>query len=87
MVCGYNGAALPLWEEFLLRFFPFQTQLQAVVPVAEISAHLAELAQLYEAPSPLLSNMCVPHNHYVRQYVLDLATYAPHSVGSTDWSH
>ena len=51
---GYSGAALPLWEEFLLRYLAFQTQLQAVLPAADISQHLAQLGQLYEAQSPVL---------------------------------
>ena len=54
---GYSGAALPLWEEFLLRYLAFQTQLQAVLPAADISQHLAQLGQLYEAQSPVLGDI------------------------------
>ncbi len=54
---GYGAAALPLWEEFLLRFFAYQTQLEQIVPKDEISGHLAQLAQLYEASSLVLSDI------------------------------
>ena len=55
---GYSGAALPLWQEFLVRYLSYQTQLQHVVPTAEIGRHLAQLAQLYEAQSPALGEIC-----------------------------
>ncbi len=54
---GYGAAALPLWEEFVLRFFKHETQLGPIVPKDAISAHLAKLAQLYEGSSPVLSNI------------------------------
>lgn len=57
MALGYSGAAYPLWRQFLRRFLGFQTQVQAVVPAAEISQHLAQLGQLYEAQSPLLADI------------------------------
>ena len=55
---GYSGAALPLWEEFLVRFLSYQTQLQHVLPLSDISHHLARLGQLYEAQSPALGEIC-----------------------------
>ena len=55
---GYSGAALPLWEEFLVRFLSYQTQLQHVLPLSDISHHLARLGQLYEAQSPALGDIC-----------------------------
>lgn len=54
---GYGAAALPLWEEFVLRFFKHETQLGPIVPKDAISGHLAKLAQLYEGSSPVLSNI------------------------------
>lgn len=54
---GYGAAALPLWEEFLIRFFKYETQLSAVVPKQQIANHLQQLAQLYETSSPVLSNI------------------------------
>lgn len=53
---GYSSAALPLWEEFFVLYFPLQPQLQDVLPLGEISQHLAQLGQLYEAQSPLLAS-------------------------------
>lgn len=54
---GYSAAALPLWEEFLLRYLPLKAQLQDFLPVREIGQHLAQLAQLYEDQSPLVANV------------------------------
>ena len=54
---GYGAAALPLWEEFLLRYLPSKAQLQDLVPSREISQHLAQLGQLYEDQSPLIANV------------------------------
>lgn len=54
---GYGAAALPLWEEFVIRFFKYETQLSAVVPKQQIANHLQQLAQLYETSSPVLSNI------------------------------
>ena len=41
----------------MLRFFKFETQLGPLVPRDEVSAHLAQLAHLYETSSPVLSNI------------------------------
>lgn len=57
MRIGYGAAALPLWEEFCQRFFQYETQLGPIIPRDDISAHLAQLAQLYEASSAVLSNI------------------------------
>ena len=54
---GYGAAALELWEEFVIRFFKYETQLGAVVPKEQIANHLQQLAQLYETSSPELSNI------------------------------
>lgn len=54
---GYSGAALPLWQEFLVRFISLQTELQGVVPTTAVRQHLAQLGQLYEAQSPLLGEI------------------------------
>ena len=54
---GYGAAALPLWEEFVIRFFKYETQLGAVVPKQQIASHLQQLAHLYETSSPVLSNI------------------------------
>ena len=55
MSVGYCGAALPLWREFVARYLPLQSQLEAMLPIADISQHLAQLGQLYEAQSPILA--------------------------------
>ena len=57
MGIGYGAAALPLWEEFVIRFFKYETQLGAVVPKQQIANHLQQLAHLYETSSPVLSNI------------------------------
>ncbi len=54
---GYGEAALELWEEFVIRFFRYETQLGAVVPKQNIANHLQQLAHLYESSSPVLSNI------------------------------
>ena len=54
---GYGAAALELWEEFVIRFFKYETQLGAVVPKQSIAHHLQQLAHLYESSSPVLSNI------------------------------
>jgi len=54
---GYGAAALELWEEFVIRFFRYETQLGAVVPKQNIANHLQQLAHLYESSSPVLSNI------------------------------
>jgi hypothetical protein len=54
---GYGAAALELWEEFVIRFFRYETQLGAVVPKQSIANHLQQLAHLYESSSPVLSNI------------------------------
>ncbi|DBA95921.1 TPA: hypothetical protein ACH3X1_001448 [Trebouxia sp. C0004] len=54
---GYGAAALELWEEFVIRFFRYETQLGAVVPKQDIANHLQQLAHLYESSSPVLSNI------------------------------
>jgi hypothetical protein len=56
-VVGYGAASLPLWEEFLLRFFAHETLLEPIVPRADISGHLAQLAALYEDSAPQISNI------------------------------
>ena len=52
---GYCGAALPLWEQFLTLLLPLKSQIQDILPTDEISRHLAQLAELYEAQSHLLA--------------------------------
>lgn len=54
---GYGAAALELWEEFVIRFFKYETQLGVVVPKQQIANHLQQLAQLYQTSSPVLSNI------------------------------
>lgn len=54
---GYGAAALPLWEEFVIRFFKYETQLGAVVPKQQIANHLQQLALLYETSGPVLSDI------------------------------
>ena len=38
-------------------FMAVQSQLEPITPCADISAHLAQLAHLYEASCPVLSNI------------------------------
>ena len=57
MGIGYGAAALELWEEFVIRFFKYETQLGLVVPKQQIANHLQQLAQLYQTSSPVLSNI------------------------------
>lgn len=57
MGIGYGAAALELWEEFVIRFFKYETQLGDVVPKQQIANHLQQLAQLYQTSSPVLSNI------------------------------
>ena len=54
---GYGAAALELWEEFVIRFFKYETQLGLVLPKQQIANHLQQLAQLYQTSSPVLSNI------------------------------
>lgn len=55
MGVGYGPAALPLWVELLARLFRYRTALEAVLPCDEMSAHLYQLSQLYEAAGPPLA--------------------------------
>lgn len=54
---GYGAAALSLWEEFVIRFFKYETQLGPVLPKQDIANHLQQLAQLYQNSSPVLSHI------------------------------
>lgn len=54
---GYGAAALSLWEEFVIRFFQYETQLGSVLPKQDIANHLQQLAQLYQSSSPVLSDI------------------------------
>ena len=57
MRMGYKAEALPLWEEFALRFFAHRGELDGVLATADISEHLREMSGLCADTSPELSGL------------------------------
>ena len=57
VAAGYGGAALPLWEA-LWRRCRARAAVADLMSTADIAAHLAQLALLYQRSSPTLEAVC-----------------------------